>query len=340
MNALHKTVAAASVLAAGLSFIPAKAQDITLKLSHFVPTQIGLHTDFMEPWARELEQCTGGAVAVEIHPAGSALGHIAKQYDQVRAGVTDIAFGHAGIPRGRFPRTSLVELPFMAKSANANSFALWNLADTLLKPDYPGVKVLGLMAHNPGVIHTNKPVTKLEDLKGLRIRTPNPSISAVLEHYGAEAVGLPPGQIYENLQKGTVDGVTIDWTGIAAYKLNEVVSYHLDVPLYTVGFFFVMNQRRYDTLPDSVRACVDQISGDTLVAKFGPWWDKWGQRGLELEKNSTEDTITVATPEQLAQWRAELAPVIASLIQAAKDKGVENAEEIRAALEAESAKYD
>lgn len=326
-------------LAAALAAGSATAQEMTLKLSQPFPTTVGLHTDFLEPWTHDLAACTDGKVAVEIHPAGSALGDITRQFDQAAAGVVDIAFGHTGIPRGRFPRTSLIELPFMAKSANSNSFALWNNAETLLKPEYPGVKILALMAHNPGVLHTNTPVHTMSDIKGLRIRTPNPSISLVLEHYGAEAVGLPPGDMYENLQKGTVDGVAIDWTGINAFKLDEVVEYHYDIPLYTVGFYFVMNQGRYDGLPDDVRACVDKLTGDDLVAKFGPWWDKWGKAGYDIEVE-TGDEITVATPEQIEQAKAELAPVTEQLLQAARDAGVENVDEIRDAFEAETAKYD
>lgn len=50
--------------------IPATAQDVVrLKLAHFLPTANGMHSDFMEPWARELEACSNGAVAVEIFPA-------------------------------------------------------------------------------------------------------------------------------------------------------------------------------------------------------------------------------------------------------------------------------
>lgn len=329
---------ASIAFAAGFAFSPAAAQEIKLKFSHFVPTTVGLHTDFMEPWARELEACTGGKVAVEIHPAGSALGDISRQFDQAAAGVVDIAFGHTGIPRGRFPRTALIELPFLAKSANANSFALWNNID-LLKPEYRGVKVLGLMAHDRGILHTNKRLGTLADVKGLRIRTPNPSTSLVLEHYGAGAIGLPPGDVYENLQKGTIDGVAFNWTGIDSFKLGEVLQYHYDVPLFTVGFFFVMNQGKYDSLPEDVRTCVDQLSGDALVAKFGPWWEKWSKPGLDDEVASG-DEIVVATPEEIEQFKVELEPVTEALLQAARDAGVENVEEIRAALEAETEKYD
>ena len=196
-----------------------------------------------------------------------------------------------------------------------------------------------MMTHNPGVIHTNKQVKSMADLKGLRIRTPNPSISAVLKEFGAVPVGLPPGQIYESLQKGTIDGVTIDWTGISAYKLNEVTKYHFDIPLYTVGFYFIMNQKSYDGLPAAVKSCVDKISGETLVKKFGPWWNAWGQRGLDLE-TAAGDPIIIATEADKAAWKKALGSVTAALIKDVEAAGVKNAVEIRDLIVSRSALYD
>lgn len=78
------TTAALSVAGA------ASAQSIELKLAHFLPTANGMHSDFMEPWARALEECSQGEVKVEIFPAGTQLGNPARLYDAVRAG----AVGH------------------------------------------------------------------------------------------------------------------------------------------------------------------------------------------------------------------------------------------------------
>jgi|TARA_R110002072_G_scaffold11771_4_gene52545 TRAP-type C4-dicarboxylate transport system substrate-binding protein len=75
-TALAFALATSTALTAG-----AASATINLKLSHFVPSAIGLQTEFMEPWARELETCSNGEVEVEIYPAGSALGNIANQFD-------------------------------------------------------------------------------------------------------------------------------------------------------------------------------------------------------------------------------------------------------------------
>lgn len=332
-------IAAAMAVTVG-AVAPAQAEDVRLKLSHFFPTSIQLHTDFVQVWIDELAQCTGGEVTTEVHAAGSALGDANRQFDQARAGVVDIAVGHTGFPRGRFPRSSLIELPFLAKSGTANSFALWNIAETYLKPEYQGVHLLGMMAHNPGIIHTSVKIETLEDIKGLRLRTPNATTSALLEHFGAEPIGLPPGDIYENLQKGTLDGIAMDWTGVASYKLNEVLNYHLEVPLFTVGFYIVMNQRTYDGLSDAHRACVDQVSGDRIAQLAGATWENTAQVGYDSEVNNPGDVIIVPTDEQIAAWRAELAPVYETLLEGARKAGVEDPGAIVNALEAEIAKYE
>ena len=128
---LRHTLALAAV--AGLALAgagPAKqaaAAEINLKLSHFLPPVHGIHTDFIEPWAKQLEACTNGKVAVEIYPGGTQLGNVAKQQEQVLAGVVDVAHGLTGLPRGRFPRTSVIDLPFLTESADAATRTLWAL---------------------------------------------------------------------------------------------------------------------------------------------------------------------------------------------------------------------
>lgn len=339
-NSRTTTIAALALATTALTSVPAQAQDITLKLSHFFPTSIFLQTEFVDKWAENLSACTDGKVAVEVHGAGSALGDPNRQFDQARAGVVDVAFGHTGFPRGRFPRSSLIELPFVTGSSNANSWALWNIAETHLKPEYPGVKILAMMSHNPGLIHANASVESMHDIKGMRLRTPNATTSAVLEHFGAEPVGMAPGDIYENLQKGTLDGIAMEWTGIGAYKLSEVLTHHYELPLFTVGFYFVMNDAAYAGLPDDVRTCVDEVSGDALVGTFGKLWDDSGVVGYEAEAGSEADVILTASEKEIAAYREELAPVVRSLLDAAKENGVENAEEILDALETEIAKYE
>ncbi|NBC94937.1 MAG: C4-dicarboxylate ABC transporter [Deinococcus-Thermus bacterium] len=322
--------AGAGALALGIAGAPAAAQEIELTLSHFLPPVHGIHTDFIEPWARELEARTDGRVAVEIFPGTAALGNVAQQYDQVVAGVTDIAHGLAGIPRGRFPRTSIMDLPFLTDDAGVASQTLWTLYQEMIGDEYAEVKVLALHCHNGGLIHTREtPVETMEDMAGLRIRTPSPAISSMLEFLGATPVGLPPGQVYENLQRGAIDGSVFPWDPVASFRLAEVLDHHLAAGAYTTCFFFVMNQGTYDDLPEAVRAEIDAMSGESLVAQFGDWWDAWDAPGLEAAE-ARGNAISFLTDAERERWRAALDPMIEDWLDAMEADGIDDARAIYA----------
>ena len=270
-----------SAVAASLMIGTAHAEEVTLTMSHYLPPVLGLHTDFLEPFAREIEAATGGKVAVDIQTAGSALGTITKQWDQVSDGIADISFGLHGIPRGRFTCTQVIELPFLTDSVEEANNVLWSVFPDYLAAEHTGVKVLALMAHDPGVLATagGKRVEKPEDLAGLRIRVPSPFVAAMLEDLGAIPVGMPPGQVYENMQTGAIDGVVLPWAGLKEFRITEVTTNAIEIGAYTTPFYFIMNQDKFDSLPADVQKAIDDISGDALVAKFPEWWTTWGAAG-------------------------------------------------------------
>lgn len=260
---------------------PVHAAEITLTMSHYLPPVQGLHVDFLEPWARELEAKTNGKVKVDIQAGGSALGSITKQWDQVLDGVVDISFGLQGIPRGRFPCTQVMELPFLTDSGEQANNMLWTLYNEYLTSEYDDVKVLALMTHGPSVLATmgGKRVEKPEDLEGLRIRVPSPYVAAMIKDLGGIPVGMPPGQVYESMQTGALDGVVLPWAGLREFRITEVATNAIDIGAYTTPFYFVMNKDKFNSLPEDVQNVINSISGDTLVAKFPDWWAKWGKDG-------------------------------------------------------------
>jgi TRAP-type C4-dicarboxylate transport system substrate-binding protein len=331
MTSFIKRATLAAAIAAGTAHM-ASAQAVTLRISHYLPPTMGLVTQVIEPWAEDLRSCANGQVEFEISGGGSALGGVARQYDQVRAGIVDVAFGLQGIPRGRFPATSLLEVPFIADSARAASLGLWDIFPDYLAGEYEGVHVLALTAPNPAMLNTRAPVRTPDDLAGMRIRTPSPGVSAMLTSLGATPVGLPPSEMYENLQRGTLDGAAIGWNAVASFRLYEVTEYHTIGSFYVVPFFFAMNQNTYDTLPETVRSCVDQISGDGLVAKIADLWDEWDAASRARIEAESDNTFIVLTEEETQVWHDRLAPISDELIASAEDQGVANAREIYEAL--------
>lgn len=313
---------------------------IELKLAHYLPTVNGLHSEFMEPWARELEACSKGKVKVTIYPGGTQLGNPAKLYDSVRAGVVDIAHGLTGVPAGRFERTRIADLPFLFTSSDSLTRTLWDLYPKYLAQEYPGVKMLALHGPNPAQIHTaTKTVKTPDDLKGLRLRSTTTAVKMMFEELGATPVGLPAGQVYENIQKGVIDGTGFTWDTMVAFNLAEVTKHHLDAKLYGVSMWFAMNEKTYNSLPEDVRKCVDKLSGDNLIPKFGPWWDSWDKAGYDRVVAEGQEIITL-DKKQRAEWAKRLEPMVNKYLSDLEKKNITNAREIYTKMQETAAQYN
>jgi TRAP-type C4-dicarboxylate transport system substrate-binding protein len=194
------------------AFDPADAQPITLKFSHFLGPTSFFQLDVVEPWAKELEAKTNGKVKVEIHDGTSPLGKVTEQASQAQAGSVDIALGLRGAEGDRFPGSSIIELPFLVPSAALGSNALWTLYKDGALDEYKDYKVLALFVHNPGLIHTtSKRIVTPSDLKGLRLRAPNKTVAAALEHVGAVPVVLQVDDVMPAVKEGKIEGIVTNW---------------------------------------------------------------------------------------------------------------------------------
>lgn len=318
-------LAAALACVAGIATAQEK---IELKISHFTPPAHGFQTDLLGPWVHELEKRSGGRLTARIFAGNSPFGNVANQADQVAAGVTDIALGLNGVPRGRLPRTLLMELPLVAPHSHAATNALWSMLPTHLADDYKGFKVIVPFCHNAGEFYLrDKKVEKLEDLKGLRIRAPSAQVQAMISFIGATPVTMGPAQIYEGLEKGTLDGIAMVYDGVRGFKLEGLLKYAYAAAIYTACFHVVMNQKKYDSLPADLKKIIDETSGAALVAKLPALWDKWDELGRESTKAKGLVTVPVADPVR-EQWKVQMKPLIDQQIAETEKQGVPNARAI------------
>ena len=287
----------------------AAAQDITLKFSHFLGPKSFFQLDVVEPWARELEARTNGRVKVETFDGTSAVGGVTDQASNVQAGKVDIALGLRGAEGEKFLGSSVIELPFLVPGALRGSQALWGLyKDGTLGEEYKDYKVLALFVHNPGLIHTkDKRILEPADMKGVRFRSPNNTVSAALRHLGAEPVLLQVNDVMPAVKDGKIDGIVTNW-GNPLQGFNDVMKLHVETQFYTSAFFIVMNKQKYESLPADVRAAIDAISGDAWVAKFGPYWDKW-DKPVRDGANAPGHEVIVPDAARMGRWREALKPV-------------------------------
>lgn len=317
---------------AGLIAASANAQPVVLKLSHFLGPTSFFELDFAQPWAKELETRTGGKVRVEIFNGSSDFGQVTKQAAQVKDGKIDIALGLRGAEGDRFARSSIIELPFVVQNALDGSRALWRLyKDGMLGDEYEEFKVLALSVHNPGLIHTTtRRILAPDDLKGERLRAPNKTVATALESLGAMPAILQVNDVMPAVKDHRIDGIVTNW-GNPLPGFNDYMKRHTDIAFYTSAFFVVMNRQRFETQAPDIRAAIDELSNETLVARFGLLWNKW-DRPVREGANDPGHEILVPDDALMAQWRAALQPATNRYLDALVGSGLANAREIYARL--------
>jgi TRAP-type C4-dicarboxylate transport system substrate-binding protein len=301
-------LAMAGLIAPSSAITGASAQTITLKLSHFLGPSGFFEVDFAQPWARELEAKTSGRVKVEIYNGSSPIGDVTKQATQVRDGMIDIALGLRGAEGDRFPRSSVIELPFVVHDAQSGSRALWKLyKDGVFGAEYQDYKVLALFVHNPGLIHTaTRPITSPADLKGVRLRAPNRTVAVALESIGAEPAILQVNDVMPAVRDGRIDGIVTNW-GNPLPGFNDAMKFHTDIAFYTSVFFVVMNKDKFASLPPDIRAAIDELSNEALVDRFGLLWTRWDKPVRDGASGPGQEII-VPDAATIVQWHEALQP--------------------------------
>jgi TRAP-type C4-dicarboxylate transport system substrate-binding protein len=289
--------------AAALPWQSAHAQAaIELKLASFVPPTHSIWVDPLTPWSKDVEKRSNGRMTVRLFPSMQLGGRPPELYRQMVQGIADIVFTLPGYTASDFPMMSLTELPGTAKDAEDGTRKLWANFDKFFTKEFAAAKVLMLWnSDTAGIMSRAKPVRTLEDMKGMRIRTPSRAQSAQLTALGATPVDMPVTQIYNALERGVIDATMIPLSAMIDFKLLEVVKYlTVDAPLGRSPFLVAMQRQRYEGLAPDLKKIIDDTTGLQMSLKGAQSYDKKNQLALAEGKKQRE-VISLA-PAESKRW--------------------------------------
>lgn len=320
---------AAGALATTLA-IPAAAQEFTFKLHHFLSAQSPAHQKMLEPWARQVEENSGGRVKIEIFPSMSLGGKPPELIRQVRDGVVDIVWAVNGYAPGMFQRTEVFELPLVAgNDPAAANLAMYDMFDETLAEEYQGLKVMFLHVHSGQAIHmVDKEVRSPADLEGIKMRIPSRSGAWVIEALGANPVSIPVSGLPQALSKKVIDGALIPWEILVPLKLQDQTQYQIEMAdrdrFGNTTFQVSMNGDRWESLPADIQQAFIDASGPEWWAEVGRIWRANDDYGIKVAVESGNEHITL-TEDESAAFRQALEPVVDRWVAEVTDKGIDGA---------------
>ena len=257
-----------------------RAETIELKMAHFMSPLHIQHQQSFLPFAKKVEELTAGRVKIKVY-AGGTLGDAAQLADSVRTGVADIAFVVPSYTTGRFPRTSVLDLPFLFDNAEHTTRVFYDLYDRYLADDYKDYKILWLYSCDAGQLFSvEKPIRTLADIKGMKMRAPSAYMSQTLKLLGANPVSMPLSELHAALDKKVIDGTLAPTSAIYDFKLAALIRHSARLNVYTAPMVVLMNKAKFNSLPDYAKKAIEGASGKA-----------WGLRAARIYDKLDADTV-------------------------------------------------
>lgn len=284
---------------------PAFAQEVKWQVPTSVPEGSPFYVNFLERFADNVKVLTEGRVEIEPFGAGVLVPAL-KVYDGVQDGV--IQAGHstpsyrvnqdpinaifAGFPGGMGPEAYITWI-----YEDGGKEALYDLrAKEGFKSLIVGIGSSEIMAHS------NVPVRKAEDLKGLKYRTSGPWAEVMREYFGAVPTVVPPGEIYTLLQRKGVD--LIEWgppSGNLPEGFHEAAKYIIVPGVHQPTFLWevVLKKETWDAIADDLKPLIEKAADLTTMQGLLHFYNQ-DVKAMETYRKGKNEIITL-DPEFVAE---------------------------------------
>ena len=212
-----------------------QAETIEIRLGDFQSTTHIVSKEGTVKWMKTVEERSGGKVKFKHFPSQQAAKSKAL-LDAVKKGIIDAALIGPLYHSDQLPLNSIVGLPGFFSSAEQGSQALQKLvADGPLRDEFVAngvVPIMPFVLPPYNVLLKDKKIGKLEDWKGMNIRTAGSTQAMTARALGGAGVSVPGPETYSALERGRVNGVFFPLSSVPAYNLQEVSK-----AISTNGFF-------------------------------------------------------------------------------------------------------
>jgi TRAP-type C4-dicarboxylate transport system substrate-binding protein len=288
----------------------ASAQDKTfeLKLSHWVPPAHPLQKA-IEDWGADIEKASNGTITYKVFPS-QQLGKAFDHYDMARDGIADFTYVNPGYQPGRFPIIAAGELPFLVGQAKGGNRAIDAWYRKYAATEMKDVHYCFSFVLDPVAWHsTRKKIVVPADIRGMKIRPAQGTIGAWVTQLGGTNVQSSAPEVRDILAKGVADAVTFPWGSVVLFGIDKVTKYHMEAPLGSVMFQWLMSPATYEAMSASQKKVIDDHCTTEWAARFADPWADFEHAGLEKIRAMPDQEVYKITDEELAEWKKSAEPL-------------------------------
>ena len=320
------TLAAAGLAGLAVAPVPAAAQEVALRLHQFLPPVANPVKNFMVPWADKINKDSKGRIKVQIYPTMQLGGKPEQLLQQVRDGVVDIVWTLPGFTPGVMPKLEIFELPFLHRSTKATVLSLQDYIEKHMKKEFEPYHVLMVHAHAGSLFMTKDPINKVEDFEGMKLRSYSRTNAWILEALGSVPLQVALPELVPMLNKGTVSGSILPYEIAPAVRMHELTNYFTTLAppqprLSTAIFTFLMNKKKYESLPPDLKKVIDDNSGRNLAPRVIEIWDRIEVEGETVMHSKSKNKFVQLSAAETAKFKKMVQPVFDRFVKLLDESG-------------------
>lgn len=292
----------------------AQAQKIIIKaISAWDKSHTGVVGDYF-PFIKRVNEMLQAKYPGEVqikYIGGPEVIPIRDQPEAIRMGTVDMYYGTAAYYAGIAPAANCTKLSQLT-SQEEKDVGADAILDKLHREKLNATYLGALGSQLPFQLYTVKKFTKLDQLKGLKIRT-SPMYIDFLKALGAIPIEISPGEVYQALERGVVDGFMWPLVSIRGYGWHEVTKYVVGPPFYKVSHPILMNAKKWDSFPNHVQKVIMEALRLEVIAidkrteeEIEKEYKELKKAGLEIINFSPEEKKKYLDMAYEEGWKGQL----------------------------------
>ncbi len=298
----------------------APASVIKLSSALYLPTTHPF-TALQQQWGKDIEAASNGRVQITFYPGGQLLG-APQTADGIVNDLADIAFAHIDYSPGRFPVTEFLDLPNGYPTGWVGSHVAVDFYNQFKPAEWNNMHLLFLNAGTTaGLMTHNKKITNLDQLKGVTLRGGG-AVGDTITALGATARDVPMTEMYDDVNKGVVDGALVGIETLKSFKMGDVSKYTTFAwqvgSMYT--FYLAMNLGKWNSLP----ADIQKIFTDTskkYEETYAQAWNAADIAGIQYSQSIAGNEVFKLSDAEGQRWYNAVQPVLTNYSQKMASSG-------------------
>ncbi|MEH7177512.1 TRAP transporter substrate-binding protein [Neobacillus vireti] len=284
------------------------------------PPAVHNYAKTVQKWADYVEDETDGRIKINVFPS-AALGPYESVYEDIAGGVYDIGYANPSIQDDTilFP-LSIGELPFSLHDPFDKRKVIEKFNEKFLSDKFDDVTFLSFTGSDPYHIVSKTPIESLNDLKGKKVNGIGDEKIQLVELWGGSPVSLSQADLYEALERGTVDSVIYPAIGSIGFSFYEVAPYLTRVSLDSQSWVNLINTDSLNRLPDDLKKMFLEDFGPKLADMPAEMYVTEQENALKKFEEKKGKVIELKDSE-LEKFRQPAKEVWGNWVKKANDKG-------------------